>query len=318
MSKYVVTGGAGFIGSAVVRALLAEGAGRVAVIDNLATGHAENLDEVRGQVDFHEADIRRYEAIAPVVEGADAVFHLAAIPSVPRSIDDPVPSHETNIDGTFQVLRACHAGGVRRVFYAASSSAYGDTEVLPKVETMAPRPKSPYALQKLVGESYAAIFTSCFGLETVAVRYFNVYGPRQDPHSDYAAVIPKFIAHLSGGEPPLIYGDGKQTRDFVYVKDVVQANVKAMESKATGTYNVGCGEETSVNDLAETMIALFSSSLTPKHTRERPGEVKHSVADISRAKKDFGYSPGCSLKQGLMETLHYYDQQFRKATGQKG
>src|SRR5882724_9276598 len=184
MSKYVVTGGAGFIGSALVRMLLAEGS--VAVIDNLLSGHERNLEEVKDRIELHKLDIRDAAAIAPVIKGADVVFHLAAIPSVPRSIDDPVPSHEVNIDGAFNVFRAAAQGGVRRVVYAASSSAYGDSETLPKVESMVPRPKSPYAVQKLVGEQYASVFHSCFGLETVALRFFNVYGPRQDPTSAYS------------------------------------------------------------------------------------------------------------------------------------
>ena len=196
MTKYIVTGGAGFIGSALVRALLERGDGAVGVIDNFLTGREANLEEVRDRVEVHRADIRCFEAIAPLVRGAEVVFHLAAIPSVPRSIADPVPSHETNIDGTFHLLRACAEGGVRRVFYAASSSAYGDTEVLPKVETMTPHPKSPYALQKLVGEYYASVFASCFALETVSVRYFNVYGPRQDPSSPYSGVISVFMTAL--------------------------------------------------------------------------------------------------------------------------
>jgi UDP-glucose 4-epimerase len=227
MSKYVVTGGAGFIGSSVVRALLKEGASRVVVIDNLLSGREENLEEVRSRVDLHCEDIRCYEAIEPLVRGADLVFHMAAIPSVPRSITDPVPSHEVNIDGTFQVFRACAAGEVGRVFYAASSSAYGDTEVLPKVETMLPRPKSPYAAQKLMGEYYASVFAECFSLETVALRYFNVYGPRQDPSSPYSGVISVFMKALLERRAPTIFGDGEQSRDFTYVEDVAELTLKA-------------------------------------------------------------------------------------------
>ena len=196
MSKYVVTGGAGFIGSAIVRGLLREGARQVVVLDNFLTGREENLDGVRSAIDVQRADIRNYVEIAPILSGADVVFHEAAIPSVPRSIDDPVPSHEINIDGTFNVLSAAASGGVRRVVYAASSSAYGDTEVLPKVETMTPRPKSPYALQKLVGEYYSQIFASTFGIETVSLRYFNVFGPRQDPSSQYSGVLSLFMRYL--------------------------------------------------------------------------------------------------------------------------
>ena len=206
MKKYVVTGGAGFIGSALVRALLSRGDGEVGIIDNLLSGSEKNLEEVRSCVEFNKSDIRNYDAIVPMVQGADAVFHLAAIPSVPRSIHDPVPSHEVNIDGTFNVLRACAVGKVRRVVYAASSSAYGDTAVLPKVETMLPAPLSPYALQKLAGEYYASVFHSCFDLETVSLRFFNVYGERQDPSSPYSGVLSLFMRALIERRAPTIFG----------------------------------------------------------------------------------------------------------------
>ena len=209
MSKYVVTGGAGFIGSALVRGLLRQGASKVLVIDNLLSGREENLAEVASSVELHNVDIRCYEQIAPILRGADVVFHEAAIPSVPRSIDEPVPSHEVNIDGTFQVFRACADGGVKRVVYAASSSAYGDTHVLPKVETMTPSPRSPYALQKLVGEYYATVFSLCFGLETVALRYFNVFGPRQNPSSPYSGVLSLFMKCILERRAPTIHGDGE-------------------------------------------------------------------------------------------------------------
>ena len=225
--KYVVTGGSGFIGSGLVRALQARGdAAEIAVIDSLLTGFKKNLDGLTG-VEFHQVDIRDYHAIAPVIAGADTVFHLAAIPSVPKSIADPIPSHDVNINGTFAVLRAAKDGGVRRVVYAASSSAYGDTEVLPKVESMKPLPKSPYALQKLVGEYYCNVFTTCFGLETIGLRFFNVYGPRQDPMSPYSGVLSLFMKHLIARTTPTIHGDGGQTRDFTYVEDVAGLVIKA-------------------------------------------------------------------------------------------
>src|SRR6266481_5514391 len=243
MSKYVVTGGAGLIGSALVRGLLRNGASKVVVIDNLMTGRAANLDEVRSSVEYHDADIRDYNAIAPILRGADVVFHEAAIPSVPRSIEDPVPSHEVNIDGTFNVLRAAADGKARRVVYAASSSAYGDTEVLPKVESMPARPKSPYAAQKLMGEYYGSVFHQCFGLETVSLRFFNVYGPRQDPSSPYSGVLSLFMKHLIARTSPTIFGDGEQSRDFTYVDDVAELCVKAAgASEAAGKmYNAGNG-----------------------------------------------------------------------------
>ena len=243
MSHYVVTGGAGFIGSAIVRALLREGARKVVVIDNLLTGHESNLEEMRASIDFERADIRHYEEIAPIVRGAAVVFHEAAIPSVPRSINDPVPSHTVNIDGTFNVLRAAHEGRAGRVVYAASSSAYGDNEVLPKVESMTPHPKSPYALQKLVGEYYATVFSAVYGLETVSLRYFNVHGPRQDPSSPYSGVLSVFMKALLEKRAPTILGDGEQSRDFTYVEDVAALNLKAARARNVSgrVYNGGNG-----------------------------------------------------------------------------
>jgi nucleoside-diphosphate-sugar epimerase len=316
--RYIVTGGAGFIGSHLCEALA--GAGHeVAIIDDLSSGKKEYIAPLldKKNVTFYQDTISDFAFLAETFRGADGIFHQAAMVSVPKSIMHPLANHEINLTGTLNVLLAARDAAVRKVVFASSAAVYGNIPDQPKTEEMTPDPLSPYALAKVGGEHYCRLFSRLYGLPTVALRYFNVYGPRQDPHSEYAAVIPKFIAHLAGGEPPLIYGDGEQTRDFVYVKDVVQANQKAMEGQAVGTYNVGCGEETSVNNLAETMIALFRSSLRARHTEERPGEVKHSVADITRAKKDLGYSPECSLEQGLAETLQYYDRQFRKATGQK-
>src|SRR5690242_16416063 len=226
MNRYIVTGGAGFIGSALVRALLVEGR-RVHVIDNLSTGSLDNLEEVADQITVHEFDLCDYARIAPVIAGAYRVFHLGALPSVPKSIVDPVPSHEANIDGTFNVFRAAVEGKVGRVIYAASSSAYGDSDVLPKVETMPPRPKSPYALQKLTGEYYGSVFSTCYGLETVSLRFFNVFGPRQDPASPYSGVLSIFLNCLIERRSPTIFGDGEQSRDFTYVEDVVGLLLKA-------------------------------------------------------------------------------------------
>ena len=249
MSHHVVTGGAGFIGSAIVRALLREGARKVVVIDNLLTGRAENLEEVRGSIDFQHADIRDFAAIAPLIRGAAVVFHEAAIPSVPRSIDDPVPSHEVNIDGTFHVLRAAAEGKAGRVVYAASSSAYGDTAVLPKAETMLPQPKSPYALQKLVGEHYCRVFTEVYGVETVSLRYFNVYGPRQDPSSPYSGVLSLFMKAVLERRAPTIFGDGEQSRDFTFVEDVAELNLKAARAPGVSgrLYNGGNGGRITLN-----------------------------------------------------------------------
>jgi nucleoside-diphosphate-sugar epimerase len=308
MSKYVVTGGAGFIGSALVRGLLRQGAQKVIVIDNLLTGHEENLEEVASSVALERVDIRSYDDIAPIVRGADIVFHEAAIPSVPRSIAEPVPSHEVNIDGTFQVLRACADGGVKRVLYAASSSAYGDTEILPKVETMTPSPRSPYAVQKLVGEYYASAFSLCFGLETVALRYFNVFGPRQDPSSAYSGVLSLFMKRLLERRAPTIYGDGEQSRDFTFVDDVVDLNLKAAAAKGVSgrMYNGGNGGRVTLNDAWRTLQKIEGIHIDPVYGPPRPGDVRHSQADITRAVADLGHAPRYSFEEGLRVTLEWY------------
>jgi nucleoside-diphosphate-sugar epimerase len=308
MSKYVVTGGAGFIGSALVRGLLREGASKVVVIDNLLTGRAENLDEVRPSVEYHNADIRDYDAIAPILRGADVVFHEAAIPSVPRSIQDPVPSHEVNIDGTFQVLRASAAGKVGRVVYAASSSAYGDTEVLPKVESMNPQPKSPYALQKLAGEYYSSVFAECFGLETVSLRYFNVFGPRQDPSSQYSGVLSLFIRSILERRSPTIYGDGEQSRDFTYVEDVVALNLSAARARnASGRmYNGGNGGRITLNQAWALLQKIEGLEIHANYGPPRPGDVRHSQADTTAARADLGYVSRFTFEQGLRLTLEWF------------
>ena len=306
--KFVVTGGAGFIGSTLVRTLLPHG--KVAVIDSLLTGNEANLTEVRGQIEFHKVDIRDAAALEPVIRGVDTVFHLAAIPSVPRSIEDPVPSHEVNIDGTFNVFRAASQGGVRRVVYAASSSAYGDTEVLPKTETMAPLPKSPYAVQKLLGEYYASVFHSCFGLESVSLRFFNVYGPRQDPTSTYSGVLSLFMKHLLARTSPSIFGDGEQSRDFTYVQDVADLCWKA--SQATGVagkmYNAGNGNQYTLNQIWKLLQEMEGVSLPPKMGPPRAGDVKHSKADTTAAVRDLGHAPRVTIEEGLRKTLEWYRQ----------
>lgn len=311
MSKYVVTGGAGFIGSAIVRSLLREGAREVVVLDNFLTGHAENLDEVRSAIDLQRADIRTYKEIAPILKGADVVFHEAAIPSVPRSINDPVPSHEINIDGTFNVLRAAAEGGVRRVVYAASSSAYGDTEVLPKVETMTPRPKSPYALQKLVGEYYSQVFASTFGIETVSLRYFNVFGPRQDPFSQYSGVLSLFIKAIVERRSPTIFGDGRQSRDFTYVDDVVALNLKAARAPGVSgkLYNGGNGERITLNEAWRLVQEIEGVTIAANYGPPRAGDVHDSQADIAAAAADLGHAPRFSFEEGLRLTLAWYKAQ---------
>jgi len=308
MSRYVVTGGAGFIGSALVRGLLGESPGPVVVIDNLLTGSEANLAEVRAGVEFHRADIREYRVLAPLVRGAEVVFHLAAIPSVPRSITEPVPSHEVNIDGTFQVLRACVEGRVGRVVYASSSSVYGDTEMLPKLETMLPRPRSPYAAQKLLGEYYASVFHDCFGLETVALRFFNVYGPRQDPSSPYSGVISVFMKAVVERRAPTIFGDGEQSRDFTFVEDAVDLCLRAAcaPGAAGKLYNGGTGAQYSLNQVWALLRQLAGVSIAPVYGPPRPGDVRHSQADISEARRNLGYAPRFTLEEGLGRTLEWY------------
>ena len=308
MSHYVVTGGAGFIGSAIVRALLREGASKVVVIDNLLSGSEANLEEVRSSIDFQRADIRRYEEIAPLMRGAAVVFHEAAIPSVPRSIDDPIPSHESNIDGTFHVLRAALDGGAGRVVYAASSSAYGDTEVLPKVEEMMPRPKSPYALQKLVGEYYCNIFAGVYGMETVALRYFNVYGPRQDPSSAYSGVLSLFMKAVLERRAPTIFGDGEQSRDFTYVEDVAELNLKAARAANVSgrVYNAGNGGRITLNQAWALLQKLEGVQIPPNFGPPRAGDVRDSQADTTLATRDLGHAPKFSFEEGMRRTLAWY------------
>lgn len=311
MPKYVVTGGAGFIGSATVRELLQEADAEVVVIDNLLSGKRANLAEVLERISLVVADIRDYDTVLKHARGADVVFHLAAIPSVPRSISDPVPSHDVNVNGTFSVFRAAADAKARRVVYAASSSAYGDTEVLPKVETMRPLPKSPYAAQKLMGEYYAQVFQACFGLETVALRYFNVYGPRQDPNSPYSGVISVFMKSLLTGEAPTIFGDGRQTRDFTYVEDVARLNASAgREAAAAGRLlNAGNGYRYSLNDVWDALQRIAGVTLAARHAEARAGDVKDSQADITAMREALPYRPQFELEEGLRRTYEWYRTQ---------
>ncbi len=309
---YAVTGGAGFIGSSLVRGLLAAGAERVVVIDNYLTGKAANLDEVRSRIDMQQVNICCFDDVRKAVQACDTVFHLAAIPSVPRSIDDPVPSHEVNVNGTFNVLSAAKEAGVRRVVYAASSSAYGDTEVLPKVETMAPRPKSPYAAQKLMGEYYGSVWASCFGLETVSLRFFNVYGPRQDPSSPYSGVLSRFMTCVLGGIAPTIHGDGEQSRDFTYVEDVVALLLKASQASGVSgnVYNAGNGNRYTLNYVWEVLQNVAGTSISPVYGPSRAGDVRDSQADTTAAVRDLGHAPQFSLEEGLRRTLEWYRTQI--------
>ena len=308
MKKYIVTGGAGFIGSALVRGLLALVDGTVEVIDNLSSGRELNLTEVESRITFHRIDIRDFDAVRAIVGGADTVFHIAAVPSVPKSIVDPVPSHESNVNGTFNVLRACVEGKVRKVVYAGSSSAYGDTLILPKVETMQPNPKSPYAAQKLMGEYYCSAFSSSYGLDSTSLRFFNVYGPRQDPGSPYSGVISVLMTCLLQHTSPTIHGDGEQTRDFTYIDDVVDLVIKA--SKAPGVagkvFNASNGNRYSLNQIWSLLERIEGVSIPAKYGPPRAGDVRDSQADTTAAERELGHSPRFTIEEGLRRTLEWY------------
>jgi nucleoside-diphosphate-sugar epimerase len=309
MSRYLVTGGAGFIGSALVRGLLSNGADRVIVVDNLASGCEGNLDEVRGSVDLRILDIRNYDELKKAMKGVEIVFHEAAIPSVPRSIHEPIPSHDSNINGTFNVLEVARKTGVRRVVYAASSSAYGDTDELPKVETMRPNPKSPYAAQKLMGEYYMSVWHSCFGLDTVSLRYFNVYGPRQDPSSPYSGVLSIFMTAILGRRAPTIFGDGEHSRDFTYVEDVVALNIKAAQAPAGiagRVYNAGNGGRITLNQAWGLLQKIEGVKIPAVYGPTREGDVRDSQADIVAAVRDLGHAPKFSFEQGMRATIDWY------------
>lgn len=306
--RYVVTGGAGFIGSALVRELLSQGERRVAVVDNLAAGKMDNLREMESNIEVHVSDVRNYDELRSVFEGAEVVWHLAAIPSVPRSISEPEPSHDVNINGTFAALRAAKDAGVRRVVYAASSSAYGNTDVLPKTETMKPSPLSPYALQKLVGEYYCNVFANCFELETVALRFFNVYGPRQDPHSPYSGVLSLFMKHLLARTAPTIFGDGEQTRDFTYVEDVAALCIKAASAPEVSgkVFNAGNGGRFTLNQIWQMLQQVEGVTIPPAYGPPRAGDVRDSQADTAAAVRDLGHAPRFTIEEGLRRTLAWY------------
>ena len=299
--KAVVTGGAGFIGSNLAEELAKEQENEVVVVDNLSTGRRENLQNLKNlkKCLFVEGSVTDLDLVRGVFKGCDFVFHQAAIPSVPRSVKDPLTTNNANTNGTLNVLVAARDCGVKKVVFASSSSVYGDTPELPKREEMTPNPLSPYAVTKLVGEYYCKVFEEVYGLKTVSLRYFNVYGPRQDPHSDYAAVVPKFVKSVSENKPPVIFGDGEQTRDFTFVKDVVRANLLAAKSGATGVFNIASGRRVSINELAEKIIKIQGKELEPVHSEPREGDVKHSLGDISRAQRGFGFEPRYSLEEGL-------------------
>ena len=309
MSKriYLVTGGAGFIGSHIVERLVHDGH-HVRVLDNLFSGRESNLDSVRGEIELIRDDIRNRVAVADAVRGVDFVFHEAALGSVPRSVADPITTHEVNITGTLNILLAAREAGVKRVVYASSSSVYGETPELPKRETMTPQPLSPYALSKLAGEHYVSVFKQVYGFEAVSLRYFNIFGPRQDPESQYAAVIPRFITAMLEGRKPTVYGDGLQSRDFTYVDNVVEANLLAAEADGVGgqAFNVACGGRYSLLDLISRLTSIIGTSVEPIHEPSRAGDVRDSQASIEAAARGFNYRIAVDFAEGLRRTVDWY------------
>lgn len=311
--RALVTGGAGFIGSHLVDALLARG-WEVRVIDDFSSGREQNLASARDRIELLQADLADPVAVAEAVAGVEVVFHQGAVPSVPRSVAEPVRTNRVNVDGTLLVLESARGAGVRRVVFAASSSAYGDTEALPKVETMPANPRSPYALQKYAGEVYCRLYHELYGLETVALRYFNVFGPRQDPASTYAAVIPRFITACLRGESPHIHGDGEQTRDFTFVDDAVQANMAAADAAGAAgqIFNVAGGRQTSLNALLAAIQRILGTRVEAIHEPSRPGDVRHSLAELARAKELLGYEPRISLDEGLRRTIESLREELHR------
>ncbi|MGA6982135.1 MAG: SDR family oxidoreductase [Candidatus Sulfotelmatobacter sp.] len=309
MGQYLITGVAGFIGSSLARELLRRGE-QVRGVDNFSTGKKENLSEILEEIDFREADILDLEAMQRACAGVDYVLHQAAIPSVPKSVLDPIGSNRANIDGTVNVLVAARDARVKRVIYAASSSAYGDTPTLPKREEMTPDPISPYAVAKLASERYMISFYRCYGLETISLRYFNIFGPRQDPSSPYSGVLAKFITQMLRGEQPTIFGDGEQSRDFTYIDNAVEANLlacKAPVAQAAGkVFNVATGHRATLNETFRLLQGITSYSGSPIYDTERGGDIKHSLADISRAEAALGYKPMVDFEEGLRRTVEWY------------
>ena len=307
MAVYVVTGGGGFIGSHIVEELLRRNQ-TVRVIDNFSTGKRENVEPFEGTAEIIEADIAEGQNLPRFLEGADYVIHQAAIPSVPKSILDPVKSHHANVNGTLQVLNASREANVKRVVYASSSSVYGDSPTLPKHEGMMPNPLSPYGAQKLFAEIYCQVFSRAYGLETVSLRYFNVFGPRQDSTSQYSGVLALFIPAVLQSKRPTIYGDGLQSRDFTYVQDVVEANLVActVSGVAGQVFNVACGDRITVNSMLQQINKITGKDIAPIYADPRPGDIKHSQADITRAKEHLGYQPKISFEEGLRNTIEWY------------
>jgi len=305
--KYIVTGGAGFIGSHIAETLA--GKNEVIIIDDLSSGKMQNLNDFKNSIHFVPGSITNLPRMKEICSEADGIFHEAAIASVPRSIKNPLATNEANVTGTLNVLVAAKECGVQKVVFASSSSVYGDTPTLPKHEDMEPQPLSPYAVSKLAGEHYLKVFAKLYGMKTVALRYFNVFGPRQDPQSDYAAVIPKFITRTLNHQSPVIFGDGSQTRDFTFVKDVVQANIKAMESNAEGVFNVAYNQRIDLNMLAHLIMEITDITVPITYESPREGDIRDSLADITRAKSGFNFKPEYTVKTGLKETIQWYENQ---------
>ena len=307
MNKFLVTGGAGFIGSNICTKLVSQGC-FVRVIDNLLTGKKSNLAGIADKIEFIEADMGNADAARAAMKEIDVVLHEGALPSVPRSVDDPAATHRHCVDATFTLLMAARDAKIKRFVYAASSSAYGDTPILPKVETMPVNPLSPYAAAKLMCEYYCSVFYKVFGLETISLRYFNVFGPNQDPASQYAAAIPAFVTSILKNTPPTIYGDGEQSRDFTYVDNVVEANLLAARAKQTKgeVINIACGEAITVNAIIDMINKIVGKNVKPTYVPSRKGDVKHSLADITQAKKLIGFKPVVSFKDGLKKAIEWY------------
>jgi UDP-glucose 4-epimerase len=314
MAKYLVTGGAGFIGSNIVDKLLERG-DSVRVLDDFSTGREENVRHFADDIRLIRGDIRDEDAVDGAVKGVDFVLHQAALASVPRSIDNPKLSNDVNIRGTLNLLDAARRHSVRRFVYASSSSVYGDSETLPKLETMEPNPKSPYAVNKLCGEWYCRVFSEIHGLDTVSLRYFNVFGPRQDPDSDYSAVIPLFVKHLINGDRATVFGDGEQSRDFTFIENVVNANLLSCEANISGArvYNIACGERFTLNQLYGKLSGLLESDIEPVYADPRPGDVRHSMAGIDRIREEIGFSVTIGFDEGLGRTVDWYHRAGRAA-----
>ncbi len=308
MATYLITGGAGFIGSHIVQALLQRGE-KVRVLDNFATGKRENIKPFLDRIELFEGDIRSYHIVREAVAGVDFVLHQAALPSVPRSVRDPITSNEVNVVGTLNMLDAARDAKIKRLVYASSSSIYGDLETLPKTEDMLPKPLSPYAVAKLAGEKYCQVFTSIYNLETVSLRYFNVFGPRQDPYSQYSAVIPKFVDMIHNGQQPVVHGDGEQSRDFTYVGNVVHANLLACEAgleKLPGeVFNIACGRRITINTLIQYINELLGTQIEAHYSSPRAGDVKHSLANIGKARQFLGYEPQIDFRSGLEKVVQW-------------